>query len=248
MRNGSSRNVVFGGSGTHPGEVLDLLQVDVVEERVYGQIAAKRVVRRGPEGHLRDPALFAVILRAQVHEVEPHVVDAHRRRLQVFALVRVGLYDPDAVHGLALLSQMRVHELRELAPEKRVDRDVDVRAVLSQEFISHPPARDAQRHGEIVLLHHLEERREDALLLRGARHRRPGGHRDHRPLRDFFLFREVARVRHGDLRDRLLRRRGALLEKRRGRDRARRRALVRARADSDRFCDDERKGREEARG
>ena len=70
-------------------------------------------------------------------------MNPHRRRLQMFRLIRVALDHPDAVRLLALLLEVLVHLSRELLAHHRIKRDVDVGGVFTEEFISHPSARDS---------------------------------------------------------------------------------------------------------
>ena len=120
---------------------------------------------------------------------------AHRRRLEVLALVGVALDDAHASGLLALLFQKLVHLVRELLAHARIQRDVAVGRVLPEKFVPHPPAGHAQRDRQVIRLDDFEQRVEDFSLLRRAHHLRVGQHRHHHaPLQLHRTFvRDVAR-------------------------------------------------------
>mmetsp|Transcript_6974 Transcript_6974/g.27421 ORF Transcript_6974/g.27421 Transcript_6974/m.27421 type:complete len:212 (-) Transcript_6974:192-827(-) len=109
-------------------------------------------------------------------------------------LVRVALDHPDAVRLLALLLKVLVHLGGELLAHHGVQRDVDVRRVLTQELISHPSAGDPERHRQLVPLDDVQQGSEDLLLLRGAHDGGAGFHDDDPPLLHVLLLADVAKL------------------------------------------------------
>jgi len=80
----------------------------------------------------RDARVGSILLGTQIDKVDPHAEHLHGGSLEMLALLGIALDDTDAVVLQAMLREVFVDLLGELAPETIVERNVDVVRVLQR--------------------------------------------------------------------------------------------------------------------
>jgi len=108
---------------------------------------------------------LCVLLRPQVHQIDPQPADLHPRRLQVLRLVRVGHDDRHVVLLLPLALQVRVHPLGKLLPHHIIQRDIDIQRLPPHELVPHPAPRAPERRRQTGLVARVEQLGEQRLFL-----------------------------------------------------------------------------------
>jgi hypothetical protein len=162
----------------HPelGEIFDRAGVEVVEERVDGEVTAEGVLGGSAEASEGNAGVLSVLFSAEVDEVDADAMEAHGGSLEVLALLRVGSNDADFGRGLVTglmsvaLFEMMSHLLSERLAAHAVNGEVDIGgvAVKTEQLVAHPPTGSAQGHGQLALAYDVKKGAKYSLLLLSA--------------------------------------------------------------------------------